>query len=96
MFERDSGTQHAIERCSSGTNNEEQADHEGSATETKPVTPLPYPQILALCLGRIAEGMMFTVILPYINQMVHLMGVKEENVGRWSAAAVCLLSWPFG
>lgn len=34
-------------------------------------TPLPYPSIIALCLGRVAEGMMFSVILPYINEMVH-------------------------
>lgn len=51
-------------------------------------TPLPYSPIIALCLSRIAEGMMFSVVLPYINEMVHGMGVKEEDVGKWSAAAV--------
>ena len=60
--------------------------------EDKPVqptvTPLPYRSILALCLGRVADGMMFTIILPYINEMVHGMGVDEEDVGKWSAAAV--------
>jgi hypothetical protein len=55
-------------------------------------TPLPYSPIIALCLSRVAEGMMFSVILPYINEMVHGMGVEEEDVGRWSAAAVSLVS----
>lgn len=57
------------------------------------MTPLPYPSIIALCLGRVAEGLMFSVILPYINEMVHSMGVASENVGKWSAAAVSL-SYP--
>jgi hypothetical protein len=64
--------------------------HSEPAPDDEPataMTPLPYAQILALCLGRIAEGMMFTIILPYINEMVHVMGVKGD-VGKWSAAAV--------
>lgn len=53
-----------------------------------PPNPLPYPIIFALCMGRFAEGLMFGVILPYINEMVHGMGVKEADLGKWSAAAV--------
>jgi MFS family permease len=43
-------------------------------------------------MGRIAEGMLFSLIFPYINAMVHELGVAEENVGKWSAAAVSMLS----
>lgn len=73
------------------TDSSHHAEDHDTATDDqqdRPMTPLPYAQILALCLGRIAEGMMFTIILPYINEMVHSMGVKEEDVGKWSAAAV--------
>ena len=61
-----------------------------SPNDTGPaeMTPLPYPAIIALCMGRFAEGLMFGVILPYINEMVHGMGVKQEDLGKWSAAAV--------
>lgn len=51
-------------------------------------TPVPYAQILPLCLSRIAEGIIFTVVYPYINEMIQRMGVEERSVGVWSAMAV--------
>lgn len=61
---------------------------EGTGEDPPHSTPLPYAPIAALCLGRIVEGMMFSLIFPYINAMVHDLGVAEEDVGKWSAAAV--------
>ncbi|GMK59936.1 hypothetical protein CspeluHIS016_0901530 [Cutaneotrichosporon spelunceum] len=50
-------------------------------------TPLPVLKILPLCIARMAEGLIFAVIFPYINEMMHDMGVPEESVGLWSATA---------
>lgn len=55
---------------------------------TSKAIPLPYGPIIALSLGRIAEGLLYSVIFPYVNQLVSELGVPEEDVGRWSAAAV--------
>lgn len=50
--------------------------------------PVPYGKIFPLCLARISEGMIYSVILPYINEMIRGFGVEEEKVGVWSAMAV--------
>ena len=65
---------------------------EDSVSDQLAITPLPYATIMALCAGRFAEGLMFGVILPYINEMVHGMGVRQEDLGKWSAAAVSAIS----
>jgi hypothetical protein len=54
-------------------------------------TPLPYAPIIALSLGRIAEGLLYSVIFPYVNQLVSELGVPDKDVGKWSAAAVSRL-----
>ena len=54
-------------------------------------TPLPYGAIAALCLGRVAEGILFSLIFPYINSMIHELGVPEKDVGKWSALAVSIV-----
>lgn len=64
-----------------------QKAHQSERDEDEP-TPLPYPPIIALCAGRVVEGLIFSVIFPYINAQVHDIGVAEEDVGKWSAAAV--------
>lgn len=55
-------------------------------------TPLPYLPIVALALGRVAEGLMYSVCFPYINKLISELGVRDEDVGKWSAAAVSLAS----
>lgn len=51
-------------------------------------TDVPYLKLLPLCIARIAEGMIGSVIFPYINEMILSFGVNEKNVGVWSAVAV--------
>jgi len=51
-------------------------------------TPVPYVKIFPLCLSRMAEGMIFSVVFPYINEMIRGLGVEEKKVGVWSAMAV--------
>ncbi|KAI9635727.1 major facilitator superfamily domain-containing protein [Dioszegia hungarica] len=48
---------------------------------------VPYVKIFPLCLSRVAEGMIFAVILPYINEMIRGFGVEEKKVGVYSAMA---------
>ncbi|WWD22504.1 hypothetical protein CI109_106997 [Kwoniella shandongensis] len=56
-----------------------------STARTK--TPLPYLKILPLLIQRWSEGLTYAIIFPYINEMVHSMGVEEKSVGVWSATA---------
>ena len=53
-----------------------------------PTTPLPVARILPLLIGRISEGLTYTVIFPYINAMLLSFGVQEEKVGFWSGVVV--------
>ena len=55
-------------------------------------TAVPYLKLLPLCIARIAEGMIGSVIFPYINEMILSFGVNEKNVGVWSAVAVSQMS----
>ncbi|GFZ52020.1 hypothetical protein JCM24511_09792 [Saitozyma sp. JCM 24511] len=57
-----------------------------SSTSATP-TPLPYAKLLPLLISRISEGLIFSVIFPYINEMVHSFGIREKDVGVWSAMA---------
>ncbi|ODN96307.1 hypothetical protein I350_08329 [Cryptococcus amylolentus CBS 6273] len=50
-------------------------------------TPVPYLKLFPLLVQRWSEGMTYAVIFPYINEMVHSMGVEETQVGVWSAIA---------
>ncbi|RSH81462.1 hypothetical protein EHS25_006819 [Saitozyma podzolica] len=43
--------------------------------------------LLPLLISRISEGLIYSVIFPYINQMVHSFGIREKDVGVWSAMA---------
>lgn len=62
-------------------------------SEKRP-TPVPYLKILPLLISRIAEGVIYAVIFPYINEMMRGFGVPEERVGVWSVLAVRALSLP--
>ncbi|WVQ76195.1 hypothetical protein IAR50_005857 [Cryptococcus sp. DSM 104548] len=50
-------------------------------------TPVPYLKLFPLLVQRWSEGMTYAIIFPYINEMVHSMGVEEKEVGVWSAIA---------
>lgn len=54
-------------------------------------TPVPYLKALPLLLSRVSEGLVFSVIFPYINEMFLSFGVPEKSVGVWSATAVSLI-----
>ncbi|KAL5632163.1 hypothetical protein ACGC1H_000243 [Rhizoctonia solani] len=41
-------------------------------------TPLPTKQLVALCLMRFAEPVSFSVIFPFINQMIEEVGVTND------------------
>lgn len=56
-------------------------------TPTRP-TSLPYYRILPLLIARLAEGMTYTIIFPYINDMIHSFGVKEQDVGYYAGLVV--------
>lgn len=58
------------------------------SSSARRTTPVPYTKLLPLCLARIAEGMMFSIIFPYVNEMILSFGVNENDVGIWSAIAV--------
>ncbi|WVQ80872.1 hypothetical protein IAT38_002979 [Cryptococcus sp. DSM 104549] len=53
----------------------------------RPRTPVPYVKLIPLLIQRWSEGLTYAVIFPYINEMVHSMGVEEQSVGVWSAVA---------
>lgn len=57
-------------------------------------TEVPYLKLLPLCIARIAEGMIGSVIFPYINEMILSFGVNENDVGVWSAVAVSTIFIP--
>lgn len=59
----------------------------GPASQRK-TTVVPYLKLLPLCIARISEGMIYSVIFPYINEMILSFGVNENDVGVWSAIAV--------
>lgn len=57
----------------------------------KEMTPVPYVKLLPLCIARSAEGMIGSIIMPYVNEMILSFGVNENDVGIWSAIAVSTL-----
>ncbi|KAL7418720.1 hypothetical protein Q5752_006403 [Cryptotrichosporon argae] len=61
--------------------------HGHPLTGRRRVSPLPLLKIMPLCISRVAEGLMYAVIFPYINEMIHGFGVPDHSVGMWSAAA---------
>ncbi|KZV92455.1 MFS general substrate transporter [Exidia glandulosa HHB12029] len=55
------------------------------ADEDEEEVPLPMLQVTLLCAGRVAEGMAFFTIFPFVNQMIaEVGGVPEAEVGFWS------------
>lgn len=64
-----------------------------SAPEEPPVltprpTPLPLLKIMPLLLARLAEGVTFTVIFPYVNSMLLSFGVREQDLGFYAGIVV--------
>jgi hypothetical protein len=55
--------------------------------------PLPYDQILILCLTRLVEPIAFFSIFPYINSMIERTGgINKEDVGFYSGLIESLFS----
>lgn len=55
-------------------------------------TPLPITQIVVLMIVRLAEPISYTVIFPFINQMVEELQVTDnpDRVGFYSGLVVSL------
>lgn len=51
-------------------------------------TPLPILRIMPLLLQRAAEGMTFTIIFPYVNDMLLSFGVEERELGFYAGLVV--------
>ncbi|PWN46813.1 MFS general substrate transporter [Violaceomyces palustris] len=60
-------------------------DSTNQATRSSGPTPLPKLQLFVLCLMRMTEPISFTVIFPFINQMVHrnLPDVPLDELGYY-------------
>ncbi|CAE6364898.1 unnamed protein product [Rhizoctonia solani] len=61
---------------------EKQVDHDqpnddGAAQKLKR-TPLPLKQLVVLCLMRFSEPVSFSVIFPFVNQMIEELGVTKD------------------
>ena len=77
-----------------------------TTTTTMAMTPIPWRQLLTLCLVRLVDPICFSQIFPYINDMLLDMGVvgpnEPERVGFYSgliesafsvAVAVAIYPW---
>ncbi|XAO26623.1 hypothetical protein I312_105461 [Cryptococcus bacillisporus CA1280] len=60
---------------------------ESPSTPHYHITPVPYLKLFPLLIQRWSEGVTYGVIFPYINEMIHSMGMEEKSVGVWSATA---------
>lgn len=71
---------------------EEQRSDDGDDVEDDPLlrarAPLPYLQLLILCLMRLAEPIAFTTIFPFANDQVAsvLPDVPRSDIGYWTGA----------
>jgi hypothetical protein len=78
----------------------------GKATTTMTITPIPWRQLLTLCLVRLIDPICFSQVFPYINDMLLDMRVvgphEPERVGFYSgliestfsaAAALAIYPW---
>ncbi|KAF8726562.1 Major Facilitator Superfamily, partial [Rhizoctonia solani] len=57
-----------------------EADDNGYSQEpvAQQRTPLPVKQVIVLCLMRFAEPISFSVIFPFVNQMIEELGVTSD------------------
>jgi hypothetical protein len=70
----------------------EDAANDGAHMEDEDA-PLPYDQILLLCLARMVEPIAFFSIFPYINSMIERTGnIEKEDVGFYSGMIESLFS----
>lgn len=53
----------------------------------------PWASLIPLLISRMAEGVAFTVVYPYMPQLMRDLGVVDTQVGTYAALAVrcCLL-----
>lgn len=66
--------------ASEGRDDSEQAPNENHemAEQHQARTPLPVKQLFVLCLMRFAEPISFSVIFPFVNQMIEEIGVTND------------------
>jgi hypothetical protein len=48
----------------------------------------PWVAMAPLLVSRVAEGVAFTVVYPYMPQLMRDLGVKDTQVGVYAALAV--------
>ncbi|KAI8454731.1 major facilitator superfamily domain-containing protein [Phakopsora pachyrhizi] len=87
-------------------NNVDECDIDQDEEQELGVTPLPVRQLAILCLMRATEPISFTVIFPFINQMIEdlkiapdptlLWGKLSDRVGRKPILSVGLLGLSLG
>ncbi|KAH7337118.1 major facilitator superfamily domain-containing protein [Rhizoctonia solani] len=63
------------EQCTSVNETNDSPRVEGVAQQR---TPLPVKQVFVLCLMRFAEPISFSVIFPFVNQMIEELGVTSD------------------
>ena len=102
---------HVVERGGGGGGNGKTTTTTLTTTTTTPtmattMTPIPWRQLLTLCLVRLVDPICFSQIFPYINDMLLDMGVvgpnEPERVGFYSgliesafSAAVAIAIYPW-
>ncbi|KAG8731118.1 hypothetical protein FRC12_019891, partial [Ceratobasidium sp. 428] len=72
---------HLVPPLYSNRDTQPQNDLDGGSGElsaTQKPTPLPVRQLFVLCLMRFAEPISFSVIFPFVNQMIEESGVTDD------------------
>lgn len=68
---------------------------EDSCRQTPKSTPLPKKQLAILCIMRFTEPISFTVIFPFINQMIEDLGIASDrtHVGYYAGLIESLFAF---
>ncbi|EGG07463.1 uncharacterized protein MELLADRAFT_105882 [Melampsora larici-populina 98AG31] len=68
---------------------------EDSCRQTQKSTPLPKKQLAILCIMRFTEPISFTVIFPFINQMIEDLGIASDrtHVGYYAGLIESLFAF---
>ena len=94
-------------KCGHGADGDGDGGGAGAVSSVrKKMTPIPWRQLLTLCLVRLIDPICFSQIFPYINDMLLGMGVvgpnEPERVGFYSgliestfSVAVALAIYPW-
>jgi hypothetical protein len=76
--------------ASSSQQGDEGDDHERASTGMKPATPLPWKQLIIIMLMRLAEPVAFSLIFPFIGDMIWDLGATQDrgDVGMYAGIVV--------